>query len=734
MKQSRSCSRHIAHFVLLSWLVGAACTGNANVWSKSETGKPSSVSSTTPGPVGSVSPSDFEALSPTQYGTKVKALLTGLPLTADEYTALSKSADALDGMVDTWMATPQWQKIMLDYFRKVFQTGTNNFFDYANLYVRIYQINQDWNWFGWHTWYDIISSMQDMFPHTAVALVNENAPFTQVLTTTRYMMNTPMMAMSAYLDAIPQDDNAADELSGYWMSRVVPSTGYTRESTRVIDYSASMNPNSPDFMTWFDPAYEPNNTYDADWCHEPFTVSPNGATTAGYNMGSTYASQITMIHLFGGRRGCTPWQLPGASQGRSGVFTDADWSTWKWVTTRHPNAGENPTVFFNVPQMRAGNELVLNGDQAGFITTPGFLENWMTNASNADRVLVNQTLIIGLDFTFAPQNSAPSATTGDPNQHAVPGTVCYSCHASLDPAVALFRESYSLSHRWQASLPSSVPATGAVNIPGAPVTTGRGVTTLASALAAHPLFASGWVQKMCRFANASACVETDPEFQRIVSLFVSSNYNFSAMVKALMTSPLVTSASYTPSAASASAQITQVSIARRDQFCAALEARLKWPDVCQLRVHGMYGSADADGDAYGSNVRALGQTVADAVFTRGQIAPAMPTSPDLFYVLSSDNLCLLLSQQVVDGTPGTASGTSYPAASVWNSGDPNKAIADFVQVVMGVPQPDPRTPSLEAILQQHFANAVAAKATASDALRSTFISACTAGTSLARGL
>lgn len=366
-----------------------------------------------------------------------------------------------------------------------------------------------------------------------------------------------------------------------------------------------------------------------------------------------------------------------------------------------------------------------------FITTPGFLENWMTNQSNADRVLVNQALIIGLDFTFAPQNTAPSANGGDPNQHAVPGTVCYGCHASLDPAVALFRQSYSLSHRWQAARPNTVPATGTFAIPGATAVSGTGVATLGAAMAAHPLFAKGWTQKMCRFANGAACVETDPEFQRIVGVFTQSNFNFRTLVRELLLSPMVTAASYSPTAAALHAK---VSIARRDQLCAALEARLQWPDVCQLRVHGMYGSADADGDNYGANVRALGQTVADSSFARGQIEPAMPTQPDLFYVLSSDNLCLLLSQQVVDGQAGGAVGTHYPPASRWKSTDPNGAIADFVSVVMGVPVPDARNAALQAVLETHYAGALSANATKSDALRSTFISACTAGTSLGRGL
>ena len=39
-------------------------------------------------------------------------------------------------------------------------------------------------------------------------------------------------------------------------------------------------------------------------------------------------------------------------------------------------------------------------------------------------------------------------------------------------------------------------------------------------LASHPHFAAAWAQKLCYFANSVACDETDPEFQRVVEVFV----------------------------------------------------------------------------------------------------------------------------------------------------------------------------------------------------------------------
>lgn len=63
----------------------------------------------------------FEPLPPAVYGTKVKNLLVGQPLTDDELGMLAKDANALPGLVDTWMGQPQWRTRMFGFFQQAFQ-------------------------------------------------------------------------------------------------------------------------------------------------------------------------------------------------------------------------------------------------------------------------------------------------------------------------------------------------------------------------------------------------------------------------------------------------------------------------------------------------------------------------------------------------------------------------------------------------------------------------------------
>src|SRR5262245_58720608 len=66
-------------------------------------------------------PASTEVLSPKAYVTKVKNLLTGLPPTDAEVSAVAKDANALRGLIDQWMTLPEHRAKMLDFFRNAFQ-------------------------------------------------------------------------------------------------------------------------------------------------------------------------------------------------------------------------------------------------------------------------------------------------------------------------------------------------------------------------------------------------------------------------------------------------------------------------------------------------------------------------------------------------------------------------------------------------------------------------------------
>jgi hypothetical protein len=227
-------------------------------------------------------------------------------------------------------------------------------------------------------------------------------------------------------------------------------------------------------------------------------------------------------------------------------------------------------------------------------------------------------------------------------------------------------------------------------------------------MAAHPDFAPAWTQKLCDWANSAPCSTSDPEFLRVASVFEQSNFNFATLLKTLLTSPLVTGAANTVTFAN---QGLTISVARRDQLCAAMSARLGIANICTV------GAAPG-----------LALIIPSDGYSRGSTSPVMATDPTLFYTAGTEQLCTTFANMVVDST---VNGQPGP----YSSKSPTPAIADFVSTVMGVVPSDPRSATLTQILTEHFTNAGKATGiTPSNALKSTFVLACASPTSISIGL
>src|SRR6185369_9478769 len=190
----------------------------------------------------------------------------------------------------------------------------------------------------------------------------------------------------------------------------------------------------------------------------------------------------------------------------------------------------------------------------------------------------------------------------------------------------------------------------------------------------------------CYYANASACVESDPEFRRVALAFQNSTFSFSTLVKELFSSPLVTNASST---ATAVANGVTISITRRDQICAALSNRLGIADACAL-------AAPIPSSAQSATLRIVSSVAADA-FSRGSEIPVTPPDPTLFYRAASEMLCENIALMVVDPTTGT---NLYPSTSVSSS------IAAMVTNVVGYSAGDAHYAMAVTILQGHYTNAM----------------------------
>jgi hypothetical protein len=117
-------------------------------------------------------------------------------------------------------------------------------------------------------------------------------------------------------------------------------------------------------------------------------------------------------------------------------------------------------------------------------------------------------------------------------------------------------------------------------------------------------------------------------------------------------------------------------------------------------------------------------------YGRGSVAPVLPNQPSLFYRAGVENICEAVAARTVD----VPLAKQLPNVKQWTSKAPDGAIAEFVSLIMALPASDARTAAATALLKEHYAKAMEAGATASNALKSTFVVACLAPTSVSIGL
>ena len=301
--------------------------------------------------------------------------------------------------------------------------------------------------------------------------------------------------------------------------------------------------------------------------------------------------------------------------------------------------------------------------RVGFFSTPAFFANWPTNNSNQHRDTMNQALIVGVGRSINPVDRGTSTVldNGKDGQHSDPTSPCYSCHQTMDPMRNVFRQSYTYSYHAQHD-PAQVFSTAAFDYLGqkAPLTS---FDDFASALVNHPLYATAWTQKLCYYANSSACSEDDPEFVRVVKAFADSSYDFHKLVLELFSSPLVTGQDTTKTWRDVG---ETVSIARQDHFCAALTNRL---GLATSLCTGITDKTTAT--AVANNVPLDG-------YLRGAEAPALSTAPTPFYRGATESLCAYAAGLTIDKTNSRYDSTKKDAA-----------ITDFVANIMGITSADP---------------------------------------------
>jgi hypothetical protein len=627
---------------------------------------------------------------PTVYVAKVKNILLGRPPTDAEIAAVTADPTALGGLISGWMQDPAYQQKMMVFFELAFQQTQIAAVDFANLATPNGLPNAPSSPL-------LVDNARESFARTVLALNASGGALTDAFETHQVMMTPALMQLYAYLDGHRSDDNAkiTDALI-----KANPTLMFTLEaSAGPIPIADSLDPTNANYMHFYNPDIVtlryPDPTCDSV---DPITVRVSSELLFdimyGVVPGHKIASGITCPIRLGSRTG----QQVAATD-----FTD-----WRMVTIRTPMAGESPTAFYDLPTLRTASELVVGTPHVGYFTTPAFFANWPTNSSNQMRVTTNQALIVATGTAIdGTDGTIPSSTPGLDPVHAAPGTACFGCHQLLDPTRSILSATYSWFYSPQTDTTlMAQPGQFAFQHVIAPVSS---IDDFAHLLATHPLVPQAWVQKLCYYVNSAPCDPDDPEFQRIVGDFVASNYAWEPLVRDLLSSPITTNAAPTKTL-STNGEV--IAVARRDHLCAALNNRLGLVDICQLSA--------ANQAAGLTTIAQIVSGLPSDGYGRGATAPILPNQPTLFYRAGLENVCANISLMVIDATPNP----QQPGAKQWSSTKPAAAIADFVSIVMGLTASDPRMPLVTDALSTHFANAQAAGASATDALRSTFVAAC----------
>ena len=368
--------------------------------------------------------------------------------------------------------------------------------------------------------------------------------------------------------------------------------------------------------------------------------------TGGYAQLFQRLIGYTPRYPFVGQPDC--WEHPSKP-----YMTDGDVSDWRWVTIAPKASGDAYIQPYDLPALRTASTIKLAMPRVGFYTTPAFLALWNTNDSNQHRVTTNQTLLAALGQSFTSDNNlTPLSEVGLASSHTTTSGECYGCHKSLDPMRMFFGNQYDFNDRndfvtnpFNGSQPNPRPASplqagfafADVNWaeplgrhehgrPRAAPAAGDRSGHHRRRRPAAAVRASRSRSSSASGRNSNACSPSDPAFRGVVADFVSSNYNFPALVKELFSSPLMTGRGGhrdLPGRLERQRDGARQHLAAGAPLRGALQPDGRSRDVCALQ-------AAVPTSAQTTTLTIAGSVAADA-FSRGSQTPVTPAYPDLFY-------------------------------------------------------------------------------------------------------
>lgn len=362
-------------------------------------------------------------------------------------------------------------------------------------------------------------------------------------------------------------------------------------------------------------------------------------------------------------------------------FIDSDYNDWRTVSLRtviespyqDAQAFKNISFVESLRNVAEGGTLFLKTPRVGFFTTPVFFDQWQTNADNQFRLNTNQTLITALGLTFS---------SGDPtlpNQihlddldqdHAPAGSDCHGCHKNLDPMKNIFMNHFSpvtfrakeeqgvlrdyFSFQGQRSELSSM-------------------IDFAHEVADHPHFAKGWTLRLCQWLSSTSCSDQEDSIESFSTQFAASGYQFKTLMKALLMSDILLNTSYDAGSDHPGAY---VSIARKDHFCEAINARLRV--IREERNLPLDNVLSMDMCNHPS-LRKIAQTFPNDDFARGKIDLVQSSRNDLFLSSAFGQFCDASARRVV----------GQKSVHTFKTNQVDYALDDMTEYMLGIPQSAP---------------------------------------------
>ena len=191
-----------------------------------------------------IPPAAFGPLPPEEYARKVKFLVHGGALTAGELEQVNGDAGALRSLLTQWVETPQFRaKISLflrDSLQQEYRPTAANANSALVTQLRGTDLSGDFRATD-----KLHQSMEEMFVHTALKIIDDGKPFHQIATTSTWMMTTAIAMYLLTADELPQRGKDADIHTFYGPNGGPEGFDATTPLSKQIDQ-----------RTWYIPDYE----------------------------------------------------------------------------------------------------------------------------------------------------------------------------------------------------------------------------------------------------------------------------------------------------------------------------------------------------------------------------------------------------------------------------------------------------------------------------------------------